>query len=45
MAVAGLDLDYPLFIDNAKIRRRLGFAEVTNFDEGLERTVAEEMGR
>ena len=44
-AVSGLDLDYPLFIDNAKIRRRLGFVEVTDFDEALARTVADEMGR
>ncbi|CAN5593675.1 hypothetical protein BH10PSE4_BH10PSE4_21990 [soil metagenome] len=44
-AVAGLDLSYPLFIDNAKIRRRLGYAEVTDFDEALARTVADEMGR
>jgi hypothetical protein len=34
-AVSGLDLDYPLFIDNAKIRRRLGYAEVTDFDDAL----------
>jgi len=44
-ATAGLDLSYPLFIDNAKIRRRLGYAEVTDFDEALARTVADEMGR
>ncbi|CAN5476235.1 hypothetical protein BH10PSE3_BH10PSE3_31320 [soil metagenome] len=44
-AVSGLDLSYPLFIDNAKIRRRLGFVEVTDFDEALARTVADEMGR
>ena len=44
-AVAGLDLSYPLFIDNAKIRRRLGYSEVTDFDEALARTVADEMGR
>jgi nucleoside-diphosphate-sugar epimerase len=44
-AVSGLDLSYPLFIDNAKIRRRLGYAEVTDFDEALARTVADEMGR
>ncbi|MFZ0266207.1 NAD-dependent epimerase/dehydratase family protein, partial [Caulobacter sp.] len=44
-AVSGLDLDYPLFIDNAKIRRRLGYVEVTDFDEALARTVADEMGR
>lgn len=44
-AVAGLDLNYPLFIDNAKIRRRLGYAEVTDLDEALARTVADEMGR
>jgi nucleoside-diphosphate-sugar epimerase len=44
-AVLGLDLNYPLFIDNAKIRRRLGFVEVTDFDEALARTVADEMGR
>ena len=44
-AVSALDLDYPLFIDNAKIRRRLGFVEVTDFDEALARTVADEMGR
>ena len=44
-AVSGLDLDYPLFIDNAKIRRRLGYAEVTELDEALARTVADEMGR
>jgi nucleoside-diphosphate-sugar epimerase len=44
-AVSGLDLDYPLFIDNAKIRRRLGYVEVTDFDEALARTVADEMAR
>jgi len=44
-AAAGLDLSYPLFIDNAKIRRRLGFVEVTEFEEALARTVADEMGR
>jgi nucleoside-diphosphate-sugar epimerase len=44
-AVSGLDLSYPLFIDNAKIRRRLGFVEVTDFEEALARTVADEMGR
>ncbi|MBO9708674.1 MAG: NAD-dependent epimerase/dehydratase family protein [Caulobacter sp.] len=44
-AVAGLNLDYPLFIDNARIRRRLGYAEVTDFDEALARTVADERGR
>ena len=44
-AVAGLNLDYPLFIDNAKIRRRLGYVEVTELDEALARTVADEMGR
>jgi nucleoside-diphosphate-sugar epimerase len=44
-AVSALDLDYPLFIDNAKIRRRLGYAEVTDFDETLARTVADEKGR
>jgi nucleoside-diphosphate-sugar epimerase len=44
-AVSGLDLDYPLFIDNAKIRRRLGYCEVTDFDEALARTVADEMAR
>lgn len=44
-AVSGLDLDYPLFIDNAKIRRRLGFTEVTEFEEALARTVADEMQR
>lgn len=43
--VAGLDLSYPLFIDNAKIRRRLGYAEVTDLDEALARTVADEMAR
>jgi nucleoside-diphosphate-sugar epimerase len=44
-SVAGLDLTYPLFIDNAKIRRRLGYSEVTDFDEALARTVADEMAR
>lgn len=44
-AVSGLDLSYPLFIDNAKIRRRLGFVEITDFDEALARTVADEMAR
>ncbi|MBC7670727.1 MAG: NAD-dependent epimerase/dehydratase family protein [Gemmatimonadaceae bacterium] len=44
-AVAGLDLNYPLFIDNAKIRRRLGFSEVTELDDALARTVADELGR
>jgi nucleoside-diphosphate-sugar epimerase len=44
-AVAGLDLSYPLFVDNAKIRRRLGFSEPTDFEEALARTVADEMGR
>lgn len=44
-AVSGLDLGYPLFVDNAKIRRRLGYAEVTDFDEALARTVADEMAR
>ncbi|WP_426009319.1 NAD-dependent epimerase/dehydratase family protein [Caulobacter sp. DWR2-3-1b2] len=44
-AVAGLDLSYPLFIDNAKIRRRLGFSEVTELDDALARTVADELGR
>lgn len=44
-AVSGLDLDYPLFIDNAKIRRRLGYVEVTDFEEALARTVADEMAR
>ena len=44
-AVAGLDLSYPLFVDNAKIRRRLGYAEPTPLEEVLERTVADEMGR
>ena len=44
-AVAGLDLAYPLFIDNAKVRRRLGYFEPTDFEEALARTVADEMGR
>jgi len=44
-AVAGLDLHYPLFVDNAKIRRRLGYCEPTPLEEVLERTVADEMGR
>ena len=44
-AVAGLDLSYPLFVDNAKIRRRLGYSEPTDFDEALARTVADEMSR
>lgn len=44
-AVAGLNLDYPLFLDNAKIRRRLGYSEPTPPDEALARTVADEMGR
>jgi nucleoside-diphosphate-sugar epimerase len=44
-AVAGLDLSYPLFVDNAKIRRRLGFSEPTDFEEALARTVADEIGR
>jgi nucleoside-diphosphate-sugar epimerase len=44
-AVAGLDLSYPLFIDNAKIRRRLGYSEPTDFEETLARTVADEMAR
>ncbi len=44
-AVSGLDLSYPLFVDNAKIRRRLGYTEVTDLDEALARTVADEMAR
>lgn len=44
-AVLALDLSYPLFVDNAKIRRRLGYSEPTDFDEALARTVADEMGR
>jgi nucleoside-diphosphate-sugar epimerase len=44
-AVAGLNLDYPLFLDNAKIRRRLGYSEPTPLEEALARTVADEMGR
>ncbi|EJL31015.1 hypothetical protein PMI01_02950, partial [Caulobacter sp. AP07] len=44
-AIAGLDLSYPLFVDNAKIRRRLGYSEPTPMEEVLERTVADEMGR
>jgi nucleoside-diphosphate-sugar epimerase len=44
-AIAGLDLSYPLFVDNAKIRRRLGYSEPTLLVDVLERTVADEMGR
>jgi hypothetical protein len=33
-AVSGLDLDYPLFIDNAKIRRRLGYCRGHGFRRG-----------
>ncbi|MGR4864139.1 NAD-dependent epimerase/dehydratase family protein [Caulobacter sp. LARHSG274] len=44
-AVAGLDLGYPLFLDNARIRRRLGYSEPTPLEEALARTVADETGR
>lgn len=44
-ATRGLDLSYPLFLDNARIRRRLGYAEVTDLGDALARTVADEMGR
>ena len=44
-AAASLDLRYPLFLDNAKIRRRLGYSEPTPRDEALARTIADEMGR
>jgi nucleoside-diphosphate-sugar epimerase len=41
----GLDLTYPLVTDTSRIRSELGYAEATDPDEALRRTIADELSR
>ena len=44
-ALDALDLGYPMVLDSRRIRDELGYAEVTDADEALRRTIEDELSR